>query len=156
MVSNSFQPFVIYYEFNATRGSNVKSMLEQNNTLYFGTENGGLFMYDGKKITHVKGPSDDPMDQNVNGLFKSGENSIFVLTSSGLFSEYKDGKFSRISLGELKRCINAVLPDGEGGFWVSSCQGFFNISSTGKTTRILNLFSNRMFPVAKDSILVTT
>ncbi|HEX3079206.1 MAG TPA: two-component regulator propeller domain-containing protein, partial [Puia sp.] len=65
-------------------------------------------------------------------------------------------KFTRIHLGELKGCINTVLPDDQGGFWVSSCLGFFYISATGKTTRILNLFSSKMLPVSRDSILVTT
>jgi ligand-binding sensor domain-containing protein/signal transduction histidine kinase len=152
----SFQPFLIYDEFSAAHNLNVMPMLEDNNQLYFGTLGGGLYKYDGKKLNHLKGPSDDPMDQNITGLFKAGENSIYVLSSSGLFSKYEDGKFSRVRLGESKRCINAVLPDDQGGFWVSSCLGFFNISAAGKTTRILNLFSSRMLPVSKDSILVAT
>ena len=59
---------------------------------------------------------------------KAGEDAIYVLTSSGIFSKYENGKFTRVRLGELKGCINTVLPDDQGGFWVSSCVGFFNIS----------------------------
>ncbi|HZZ76512.1 MAG TPA: triple tyrosine motif-containing protein, partial [Puia sp.] len=152
----SFQPFLIYDQFSATNSLGIMPMLADNRLLYFGTEGGGLFQYDGKKINHITGPSDDPVDQNIIGIYKAGEGAIYVLTSSGIFSKYENGKFTRIRLGDLRGCINTVLPDGHDGFWVSSCLGFFNVSASGKTTRILNLFSSRMLPVSKDSILVTT
>ena len=152
----SFQPFLIYDQFSATNNLGIMPMLTDNKQLYFGTEGGGLFQYDGKKINHINGPSDDPADQNIIGIYKAGEGAIYVLTSSGIFSKYENGKFTRVRLGDLKGCINTVLPDDHGGFWVSSCAGFFNISASGKTTRILNLFSGKMLPVSKDSILVTT
>jgi signal transduction histidine kinase/ligand-binding sensor domain-containing protein len=152
----SFQPFLIYDQLSAARNLGVMPMLTNHDKLYFGTEGGGLFVYDGKDISHVKGQSQDPGDQNISGLSKAGENGIYVLASSGLFSKYENGKFTKIQLGELKGCVNAVLPDDHGGFWVSSCLGFFNISSSGKTTRILNLFSGKMLPVSKDSLLLST
>ena len=73
-------------------------MLTDNKQLYFGTEGGGLFKYDGKKINHVNGPSDDPVDQNIIGIYKAGEGAIYVLTSSGIFSKYENGKFTRVRL----------------------------------------------------------
>jgi signal transduction histidine kinase/ligand-binding sensor domain-containing protein len=152
----SFQPFLIFDEFSASHNLNVMPMVADHNMIYIGTEGGGLYMYDGKSMSRVKGPSADPADQNISGLFKAGENGIYVLASSGLFSKYVDGQYTKIRLGELKGCINAVLPDDHGGFWVASCLGFFNISSSGKTTRILNLFTSKMLPVSKDSILVAT
>jgi ligand-binding sensor domain-containing protein/signal transduction histidine kinase len=152
----SFQPFLIYDQFSATNNLGIMPMLIDNNRLYLGTEGGGLFEYDRGKINHINGPSNDPVDQNIIGIYNAGGGAIYVLTSSGIFSKYEKGKFSRIHLGELKGCINTVLPDNQGGFWVSSCLGFFNISASGKTTRILNLFSSKMLPVSNDSILVTT
>ncbi len=150
----SFQPFLIYDQFNATNNLGVMSVLADNGQIYFGT-GGGLFQYDGKKINRLKAFPDDATEQNILGIYKSGNGAIFVLAANG-FSKYENGKFTRIRLGELKGCVNTVLPDGEGGYWVSSCVGFFNISASGKTTRILNLFSSRMLPVSKDSMLVTT
>ena len=152
----SFQPFLIYDQFSATHNLSVMPMVADHNQIFFGTEGGGLFLYDGKNIKQIKGPSADPVDQNISGLFDGGGKGIYVLTTSGLFSKYESGKFTKVQLGELKRCINSVLPDGHGGFWVGSCLGFFNISSSGKTTRILNLFTSKILPVAKDSILVAT
>ena len=150
----SFQPFLIYDQFSATNNMGVMSVLADNKQIYFGT-GGGLFQYDGKKINRLQGLPGDLPEQNILGLSKAGESGIFVLASNG-FSKYENGKFTRIQLGQLKGCVNTVLPDDEGGYWVSSCMGFFNISASGKTTRILNLFSSRMLPVSKDSILVTT
>jgi signal transduction histidine kinase/ligand-binding sensor domain-containing protein len=152
----SFQPFLIYDQFSATNNLGIMPMLYDNKQLYFGTEGGGLFQYDGKKINHINGPSDDPANQNVIGIYKAGQGAIYVLTSGGIFSKYENGKYTRVRLGELRECINNVLPDDHGGFWVSSCMGFFNVSASGKATRILNLFSSKMLPVSKDSILVTT
>jgi signal transduction histidine kinase/ligand-binding sensor domain-containing protein len=151
----SFQPFLIYDQFSATNNLGIMPMVEGGKQLYFGTE-GGLFQYDGNKINHVQGPYNNPADQNISGLFNAGKGAIYVLSSSGLFSKYENGKFTKIRLGELKGCINDVLPDDQGGYWVSSCLGFFYISASGKTTRILNLFSSRMLPVSKESILVAT
>jgi ligand-binding sensor domain-containing protein/signal transduction histidine kinase len=152
----SFQPFLIYDQFSATHNLGVMPMVADHNQIYFGTEGGGLFLYDSKNIKRVKGPSADPVDQNISGLFNAGEKGIYVLTTSGLFSKYENGRYTKIHLGELNRCINSVLPDDRGGFWVGSCLGFFNISSSGKTTRILNLFTGKILPVSKDSILVAT
>jgi signal transduction histidine kinase/ligand-binding sensor domain-containing protein len=151
----SYQPFLIYDQFSAAHNMNVLPMLESNGQIFFGTEGGGLFMYDGKKINYVKGQSEDPGDRNISGLFKAGENGIYVLTGRS-FSKYENGRFTKIRLGELKDCINSVVPDGLGGFWVASCMGFFNISSSGKTTHILNLFSTKILPVSNDSLLVAT
>ncbi len=152
----SDQPFLIYDQFSAARNMGVMPMLENQNRIYMGTTGSGLFMYDGKNIVHVKGLSDDPAGQYITGLFRGKENEIFILTGSGLFARYQNGKMTKIRLGELKGCIKSVLPDDQGGFWVSACQGFLYISSSGKTTHILDIFSDRIFQASKDSILVAT
>ena len=40
-------------------------MLEYHDQLFIGTVGSGLFVYDGKNISRVKGQSEDPGDQNV-------------------------------------------------------------------------------------------
>jgi signal transduction histidine kinase/ligand-binding sensor domain-containing protein len=152
----SFQPFIIYDQFSAINNLGIMPLIEENNTIYIGTEGGGLFAYDGQKVSHIKGSSEDPADQNITGLFRTGGKGIFVLTSTGKFSKYENGKFTKTQLGELRGCINSVIPDGQGGFWVSSCLGVFNISPSGKTTHILNLFASKILSVSKDSILAAT
>jgi signal transduction histidine kinase len=48
------------------------------------------------------------------------------------------------------------VPDGRGGFWVNSCWGFFNVSSLGITTQVLDSYSPRSLSISKDTILVST
>ena len=152
----SFEPFIIYDQFSAANNLGIMPLIEKNNVIYIGTEGGGIFTYDNGKIGHIKGPADDPANQNITGLFNAAGKGIYVLTSSGLFSKYENGKFTKTQLGELRGCINTVLPDKKGGFWVSSCQGVFNISPAGKTTRILNLFANKVISILDDSVLAAT
>ena len=152
----SFQPFIIYDQFSATNNLGIMPLVESDNVIYIGTEGGGIFACDGKKLNHIRGPSEDPADQNITGLFNTGDKGIFVLTSSGKFWKYENGKFTNVRLGDLKGCIHTVLPDKQGGFWVSSCLGVFNISPSGKTTRVLNLFASKVLTVSKDSILAAT
>jgi signal transduction histidine kinase/ligand-binding sensor domain-containing protein len=151
----SYQPFLIFDQFNAAQNRGVMPMLQHGNRLFLGTEGSGLYIYDGKNIRAVNGFSNDPADQNITGLFQGNENEIYVLASSGLLKKYSNGKFSKVSLGEVKGCINSVIPDERGGFWVASCWGFLNISAAGKTTRILNTYSGRILRVSKDSLLVS-
>ena len=124
--------------------------------LYLGTEGSGLFIKDEKGIRRVDGNFRSPVDQNITGLFRGHDNEIYVLTSSGLFAKYTNGKVSYIKLGELKGCINSVLPDDDGGFWVASCWGFSNVSASGKTNHIFNEWSGRILRFSKDSLLVST
>ncbi len=152
----SYQPFLIFDQFTATRRTNILPMLADHNRLYFGTDGAGLFMYDGKNMTSIKGLSDNPMDQHITGLFHGSENEIFVLASSGLFSKYANGKMTEIQIGDLKGCIYDVCPDDQGGFWVASCSGFLYTSSSGITTRVLDIYSKRILSVSKDSVLVST
>ncbi len=152
----SFQPFLIFDQFSAARNKSVMPMLEYRDQLFIGTTGSGLYVYDGKNMNRVKGQSDDPGDQNITGLFKGDDNGIFVLSSSGLFSKYQNGQFTKTSLGDLKGCINSVLPDAHSGFWVSTCFGFYHISASGKNTHVFSLFSEKILPVQNDSILVST
>jgi signal transduction histidine kinase len=152
----SFQPFLIYDQFSATHNRGVMPMLEYHNQLFIGTVGSGLYMYDGKNFSRVKGQSEDPGDQNVTGLFPAGEKGIYVLSSTGLFSRFQNGVFTKIMLGEIKGCINSVAQANDGGFWVSTCFGFFHISAVGKTSHVMSLFSGKIFPVSHDSLLVAT
>jgi ligand-binding sensor domain-containing protein/signal transduction histidine kinase len=152
----SFQQFLIFDQFTAERNLNVMPMLEADNRIFIGTEGAGLFEYDGKNISHVKGLSEDPADQNIVGLYKAEDKGIYILASSGLFVKYNDGKAAKINLGAIKGCIYAVVPDGRGGFWVNSCWGFFNVSSIGITTQVLESYSVRSLMVTKDTLLVST
>jgi signal transduction histidine kinase/ligand-binding sensor domain-containing protein len=152
----SFQPFLIYDQFSATHNRGVMPMLEYHNQLFIGTVGSGLYTYDGKTFSRVKGQSEDPGDQNVEGLFPANDNGIYVLTSSGLFSKYQNGIFTKITLGELKGCINSVAQANDGGFWVSTCFGFFHVSAAGKTSHVMSIFSGKIFPVSNDSLLVAT
>jgi signal transduction histidine kinase/ligand-binding sensor domain-containing protein len=152
----SYQPFLIFDQFSAAHDMSVMPLLEANNQLFIGTEGRGVFMYDGKNVSRLKKQSDDPGDQYITGLFKAGEKGIYVLASSGVFSKYENGEFTKIRLGELKGCINDVLPDGRDGFWVTSCWGFMHISSSGKTTHIMDLYAGKILPFTKDSFLVST
>ncbi len=52
-------------------------MLEDDNRIYIGTEGDGLFEYDGKKINHVNGLSDDPADQNIIGLVRRKKGHLY-------------------------------------------------------------------------------
>jgi signal transduction histidine kinase/ligand-binding sensor domain-containing protein len=151
----SYQPFLIFDQFNAARSMSVMPMLLDHNRLFLGTEGSGLFLYDGKNMHAVKGISDDPTDQNITGLFHGTENEIYVLASSGLLQKYVNGKMTKFRLGELKGCINSMLPDDQGGFWVASCWGFLYISSAGKTTQVLDTYSGRILRISKDSLLVS-
>ena len=152
----SFQPFLIFDQFSAARNMGVMPMLEYHGQMFIGTVGSGLFVYDGKNISRVKGQSDDPGDQNVTGLFKAEGDGIYVLTSSGLFLKYEKGRFSKIPLGDIKMCINSVAPDERGGFWVTTCFGLLHVNTEGKASRILNLFSGKILSVSKDSLLVAT
>jgi signal transduction histidine kinase/ligand-binding sensor domain-containing protein len=152
----SYQPFLIFDQFNAASGTGIMPMIMINNRLYLGTDGAGVCMYDGKNMNFIKGLTDNPIDQHITGLFHSGENDIYVLSSTGLFTKYADGKMTKIQLGDLKGCIYDVLPDNHGGFWVSSCMGFVYISSSGKTTKVIDSYTNRILPVSDDSILIST
>jgi ligand-binding sensor domain-containing protein/signal transduction histidine kinase len=152
----SYQQFLIFDQFTAENNLNVMPMLENDNKVFIGTEGAGLFEYDGKNINPVKGLSDEPGDQNIIGLYKAEDKGIYVLASSGLFVKYYNGKATKINLGAIKGCIYAVVPDGRGGFWVNSCWGFFNVSSLGITTQVLESYSVRSLMVSKDTLLVTT
>jgi signal transduction histidine kinase/ligand-binding sensor domain-containing protein len=152
----SFQPFLIYDQFSAAHNRGVMPMLEYHNQLFFGTVGSGLYMYDGKDFSRVKGQSDDPGDQNIEGLFPNGDKGIYLLASSGLFSKYQNGVFTKIALGDLKGCINSAAQASDGGFWVSTCFGFFHVSAAGKTTHVMSVFSGKIFPLVNDSILVAT
>jgi hypothetical protein len=131
-------------------------MLEDRGSLYMGTEGSGLFVMNEKGISRVEGISEAPSDQNITGLIKGPDHEIYVLASSGLFTKYENGKVTNIKLSGLKGCINSVLPDEQGGFWVASCWGFAYVSSSGKTDQILNGYASRILRVTKDSLLVTT
>ncbi len=152
----SYQQFLIFDQFTAERNLNIMPMLENDNKIFIGTEGAGLFEYDGKNINPVKGLSGEPGDQSIVGLYKAEDKGIYVLASSGLFVKYYDGKSTKINLGAIKGCIYAVVPDGRGGFWVNSCWGFFNVSSLGITTQVLESYSVRSLMVSKDTLLVTT
>jgi ligand-binding sensor domain-containing protein/signal transduction histidine kinase len=152
----SSQQFLIFDEFTAERNLNVMPMLEDSDRIFIGTEGEGLFVYDGKEIRHVKGISDNPADQNIIGLSKAEDKGIYILASSGLFVKYSEGKVTKINLGVIKGCIHAVVPDGRGGFWVNSCWGFFNVSSLGIATQVLDSYSGKSIMVSKDSLLVST
>jgi ligand-binding sensor domain-containing protein/signal transduction histidine kinase len=151
----STQQFLIFDQFTAERNLNIMPMLENNNLIYIGTGD-GLFMYDGVNMSRVKGLSDNPADQNIVGLFNAEKNGIYVLTSSGQFVNYNNGKITKLSLGALKGCVYSAVPDGRGGFWVNSCWGFFNVSSIGVTTEVLDSYSPKSLQVSKDTILVST
>ncbi len=152
----SYQQFLIFDQFTAERNLNVMPMLESDNKIFIGTEGAGLFEYDGKNINPVKGLSAEPGEQNIVGLYKAEDKGIYVLSSSGLFVKYYEGKSTKINLGAIKGCIYAVVPDGRGGFWVNSCWGFFNVSSLGITTQVLESYSVRSLMVSKDTLLVST
>jgi signal transduction histidine kinase/ligand-binding sensor domain-containing protein len=152
----SYQPFLIYDQFTATRNTAIMPMLENRDHIYFGSDGAGLFMYDGKVLTPVKGVSDNPQDQHISGLFQGRDNEIWILTSSELLLKYANGKMTKVSLGDSKGCIYDVLPDDQGGFWAASCSGFLYISSSGKTTRVMDGYSNRILSLSKDSVLVST
>jgi signal transduction histidine kinase/ligand-binding sensor domain-containing protein len=152
----SSQPFLIYDQFTAARNASVMPMLEDRGRLFLGTEGSGLFIKDDNGIKRVDGISEAPSDQNITGLYHGKDNEIYVLTSSGLFTKYVDGQVTNIKLGELKGCINYVLPDEQGGFWVASCWGLVYLSPAGKTNHILNVNANRILRVSKDSLLVAT
>ncbi len=152
----SSQQFLIFDQFTAERNLNVMPMLENNDRIYIGTEGAGLFVYDGKEISHVNGISDNPADQNIIGLSKAEDKGIYILASSGLFVKYYEGKATKINLGIIKGCIHAVVPDGRGGFWVNSCWGFFNVSPIGIATQVLESYSVRTLLVSNDSLLVST
>ena len=152
----SYQPFLIFDQFTATNNTAVMPMLESQGRIYMGTDGKGLFEYDGKNIRAVNGISDSSYDQHIHGLFQGTGNEFYVLSSSGLFSKYDHGKISRVRLGALRGCIIDVRPDENGGFWVASCDGFFHISATGETKLILDIYSNKMLRIAKDSFLLGT
>jgi signal transduction histidine kinase/ligand-binding sensor domain-containing protein len=152
----SYQPFLIFDQFNATRNTNVMPMLTVNDRLYLGTDGAGVFVYDGKEMSFLKGWSDNPSDQNITGLYKGPGNDIYILASSGLFTKYAGGKMAKIELGDLKGCITDVLPDDKGGFWVASCMSFVYITPEGKTVRVLNSFTKGILSLSTDSLLVTS
>jgi len=152
----SYQPFLIYDQFSAAKNTSIMPILEDHDRTYFGTDGQGVYMYDGKNMTPVKSLSDNPMDLHITGLFHGKENEIYILSSSSFFSKYADGKMTRVPLGDSKGCVYDVLPDNNGGYWVASCWGFLYVSSSGKTTRLLDIYSNRVFPITADSVMVST
>jgi signal transduction histidine kinase/ligand-binding sensor domain-containing protein len=152
----SYQPFLIFDQFNAPRNTSIMPMLMVNDRLFLGTDGAGLCIYDGKEMNFIKSLSDYPADQHITGLFRGTENEIYILASSGLFMKYADGKMTRVDLPDSKGCIYDVFPDEKGGFWVASCWSLMYISPEGKTTKVLNSFANRILPVSRDSILVST
>ena len=152
----SSQPFLIYDQFSAAANAGIMPILEDNGRLFMGTEGSGLFIKDDKGIRRVTGISDAPSDQSVTGLYHGPGNSVYVLSSNGLFVKYENGNVTNVRLGDLKGCINSILPDEQGGFWVASCWGFAYISAEGKTEHILNTYANRILRISKDSLLVAT
>lgn len=151
----SAQQFLIFDQFTAERNFNVMPMLENDSQIYIGTGD-GLFMYDGKDMSRIKGLPDNTTDQNIEELLNADKNGIYILTSGGLFLRDKNGSITKPNLGALKGCVYYVIPDGRGGFWVNSCWGFFNVSSKGITTQVLDSYSPRCLQVSKDTILVST
>ncbi len=151
----STQQFLIFDQFTAEKNFNVMPMLEKNSRIYVGTGD-GLFTYDGKDMMLVKGLPGNSADQNILELYDAGKEGIYILTGGGLFLQSNNGSISKVNLGALKGCVYSALPDGRGGFWVNSCWGFFNVSSLGITTQVLDSYSPRSLPISKDTILVST
>ncbi len=152
----SYQPFLIFDQFNATRSTSIMPMLMENDRLYLGTDGAGLCVYDGKTMTYMKGLSDNPADQHITGLFRGMGDDIYILSSSGLLTKYANGKMTKVELPDSKGCIYDMIPDEKGGFWVASCWSFMYISPEGKSTIVMNSFANRILRVSGDSILVST
>jgi ligand-binding sensor domain-containing protein/signal transduction histidine kinase len=149
------QQFLIYDQFTEERNFSVMPMLENDHQIYIGTGN-GLFIYNGQEMQVVHGLPDNVSDQNILELLKAEKNGVYILTGGGLFLRNGEGSITKISLGALKGCIHTILPDGRGGYWVNSCWGFFNVSSMGITTQVLDAYSTRSLKISKDTILVPT
>ncbi|HEY4966908.1 MAG TPA: two-component regulator propeller domain-containing protein, partial [Puia sp.] len=152
----SSQPFLIYDQFRAAANAGIMPILEDHGRLFMGTEGSGLFIKDDKGVRRVEGISEAPSDQNITGLYHGPNDAVYVLASSGLFVKYENEKATNIKLSSLKGCINSVLPDEQGGFWVTSCRGFAYVSADGKTDHILNGYADRIIRISKDSLLVAT
>ncbi len=151
----SAQQFLIFDQFTEEKNFSVMPMIENNQQIYIGTGN-GLFSYDGKDMNVVKGLPDNSSDQNITELFPAEKNGIYILTGGGLFLRNDNGNISKVNLGALKGCVYSAIPDGRGGFWVNSCWGFFNVSSMGITTQVLDSYSTRSLKISKDTMLVST
>jgi ligand-binding sensor domain-containing protein/signal transduction histidine kinase len=151
----SAQQFLIFDQFTAERNFNVMPMLENNNRIYIGTGD-GLYIYEGKDMTRVKGLPENAADQNILELFNAEKNGVYILTGDGLFLKNNDDRITKVNLGALKGCIYSAIPDDRGGFWVNSCWGFFNVSSIGITTQVLDSYSPRSLKISKDTMLVST
>jgi ligand-binding sensor domain-containing protein/signal transduction histidine kinase len=152
----SRQPFLIYDQFSAAQNTAVMHIFMDHKRLFVGTDGAGLYQYDGKKFNPVKGFSDNPASQHISGLFHGRDKEMYVLTGGGLFYKYENDQVTKVSLQDEKSCVNDVLPDEQGGFWIASCFGFSHISTEGRVNKMMNFFSNKIFRVSRDSLLVAT
>ena len=120
----SSQPFLIYDQFRAAANAGIMPILEDHDRLFMGTEGSGLFVKDDKGISRVTGISDAQVIKTLRDFIMGRITPFMFLSSSGLFVKYENGNVTNVKLGGLKGCINAILPDDQGGFWVASCWGF--------------------------------
>ncbi|MFI5194773.1 MAG: two-component regulator propeller domain-containing protein, partial [Chitinophagales bacterium] len=120
----SYQPFLVFDEFSASRDAIVMSLVEGNDhRLYIGTDGAGLFVYDDKKMIPLKLPGVNPQDNHIVNLSRDNQNNIYVLSASGRIWKFDQHRFTEIKPGVMLNCANAVLPDSRGGLWIAGCLG---------------------------------
>lgn len=110
--------------------STISLIQDRQGFVWIGTNNAGLYRYDGYKSEkyqhHANNPKSLPHDR-VSALFEHEDGGIWVGTQNGLARfDVESGDFTRFlpsSGANNQRIIKAIISDGKSGMWLATWGG---------------------------------
>lgn len=118
--------------FDQDIGIVLTTAVARDQSVWFGTRDGGLFRADGGKISAV---AEEPDNAGVNALTPSVRGGMWIGTDRGL--QYWDGKHVlpvRLPLGSDKPQVLSLLDDRDANAWIGTDHGLSRIATPNLTT----------------------
>ena len=136
-VSTQLYGPTVYYNKSTGLSSDIVRtlLLDSNNTLWIGTENGLNHLDQNNNIKNYLFNSNQDAGFDILTTFQSSDNNLWVGTKAhGLFVKYND-TFKQVVLnyeGNDITTIHAILQDKDGYLWLSSNQGVLQYDTVEK------------------------
>ena len=108
----------------------VRALLRHSDgSLWIGTEQNGLFRWDGRSMEHYSSES-GLGGVSVSTLFQDISGNLWVGMSGAGLRVLRDGRFTAIPLAQARHpvTVNTLLPDTSGGMLVGSSAGLIQVS----------------------------
>ncbi|MCD6506139.1 response regulator [Candidatus Poribacteria bacterium] len=134
--------------------THVKAIYVDNNIAWFGTSEGGVFRYDGRKIDNIT-VEDGLLSNMVNAICRGPDGTLWFGTSDGI-SLYDGDRFLSITIedGLADNYVSTLYRDSEGRIWVGTDSGGVSVYD-GTTWTSLDtrdgLISNTVYAIYEDS-----